>query len=396
MSQLRVAHVSDTHLGYRAYRDVDPHYRRNQRAVDFERAWEEAVSQILEAEPDLVIHSGDVFHYPRPDWKAIQVFIRGMKRLTQAGLPVVVIGGNHDTPRLRTNGSVFSVCEAAVPEAHWACGYEEVTVRLPWGPEGIVVHCVPYGYLHGRAEVHSPIETGEWNLMTVHGTVIGQLTPSKFSHGEEDADYLVLEKDFDYVALGHHHLHYRARGVSYYAGSTERCGFSDEASTPGWALVTLEKGMAPGVVHYAVASRPMLTTASITCEGSDPGTVDQVADWIVSQVVAHDMPNGLFRSELLHAERGMVRRVQRAVDRKLDRAVWKVIVYAKSEVSFGDFERTASSTSENLSILELFEEYLKGRDYSEAPEGFAERFRERGRVSIETAMYTENERMEVS
>lgn len=389
MSTLRVAHVSDTHIGYRTYRDLDPRSRRNQRAVDFERAWEDAVSQIIKADPDLVIHSGDVFHYPRPDWRSIQVFIQGMKRLVRAGLPVVVIGGNHDTPRLRTNGSVFTVCEAAVPEASWVCGYEEQTV-MP-RPD-TVVHCVPYGYLHGSKTIRALVHRAEWNLMAVHGTVVGQLTPAKFTHGEPDTEY--VDDVFDYVALGHHHLHYRAKGVSYYAGSTERCGFSDEHSAPGWALVTLEKGRPPGVEHRPVVSRSMITLDPILNLGTNQKSVDVVAGWILDQVDDYGEPDGLFRSELCEAERGMVRRVQQAVDRKLNGCAWKVVVFAKSEVGFGDIERIASTSSENLSILELFEEYVTSRDYTAPgyPPEFRESFAAKGRQALESAVRAEQER----
>ena len=103
---LRVGHLADTHLGYRALGRADPETGRNQRAVDVERAFEAAVDKLLAREVDLVVHAGDVFHHTRPSWSALRCFVLVMRRVEAAGIPCVVIGGNHDTPRLRTTGAV--------------------------------------------------------------------------------------------------------------------------------------------------------------------------------------------------------------------------------------------------------------------------------------------------
>src|SRR5688572_31259885 len=106
---IRIAHLADTHLGYRALYRADPNTGRNQRAVDVEHAYARAIADILTRDIDLVIHAGDVFHHTRPSWQAMRAFLIETRRLDRAGLPAVVIAGNHDTPRLRTSGSAFSV-----------------------------------------------------------------------------------------------------------------------------------------------------------------------------------------------------------------------------------------------------------------------------------------------
>ena len=99
---LRIAHLADTHLGYSAYGKTDPATGRNQRAVDVENAFERAISDILERDVDLVLHAGDVFHHTRPSWSTLTHFVRQMRRLERAGLPAVVIAGNHDTEIARS------------------------------------------------------------------------------------------------------------------------------------------------------------------------------------------------------------------------------------------------------------------------------------------------------
>src|SRR5262245_53586128 len=167
MKPLRLAHLSDTHLGYRAYYKTDPATGRNQRAVDIEHAYERAVSDILTRGVDLVIHSGDVFHHARPAYSAMRAFVRQSRRFEQAKLPVLVIGGNHDTPRLRISGSVFSVLELALPEIKFVAGYEQDTV--PYKEFDLEITAIPHGKL---ADPIPPLvipTAGVRNILVTHG-----------------------------------------------------------------------------------------------------------------------------------------------------------------------------------------------------------------------------------
>jgi len=125
---IRIAHISDTHLGYRALGKTDPLTGRNQRSVDVELAFADAITDILARDVDLVVHSGDLFNQTRPPYAAIGAAMRQFRRLEAAGIPAVVIGGNHDTPRLRSSGSVFSLLSLVAPETKFVGGYEADTI----------------------------------------------------------------------------------------------------------------------------------------------------------------------------------------------------------------------------------------------------------------------------
>ena len=49
--------------------------------------------------PDLIIHSGDLFHQPRPLVDELELAWSGLRRLAERA-PLVVIAGNHDSPQL--------------------------------------------------------------------------------------------------------------------------------------------------------------------------------------------------------------------------------------------------------------------------------------------------------
>src|SRR5215213_7994951 len=266
MKPLRIAHLSDTHLGYRAYYKTDPATGRNQRAVDIEHAYEQAVSDIVTRDVDLIIHSGDVFHHARPAYSAMRSFVRQTRRIEQAKLPMLVIGGNHDTPRLRTSGSVFSVLELALPDVQFVCGYDQETLLLD--QFDLAVTAVPHGKLTDPLGPSAFPVPERRNILVTHGLVHGlQLKGGQREPGEEDiADHL-LDEEFDYVALGHYHVHQKVRHNAWYSGSTERMGFGDEDVDPGYAIVELGGPSAGAeVTHIPLEARPMKTIAPVDCE----------------------------------------------------------------------------------------------------------------------------------
>lgn len=89
---MRFAHLSDTHLGYRQYGLID-------REKDFYDAFERIVDKIIELGLDFVIHSGDLFDNSRPSTDALIVVQKEINKLSDAGIPIYAIAGNHDLSR---------------------------------------------------------------------------------------------------------------------------------------------------------------------------------------------------------------------------------------------------------------------------------------------------------
>ena len=97
---LRLAHLADVHLGYRQFSRQTPH-GINQREADVATAFRHAIDGVISASPDLVVVAGDVFHSVRPANPAILDAFNQFQRLRR-GLPeapIVIVAGNHDTPR---------------------------------------------------------------------------------------------------------------------------------------------------------------------------------------------------------------------------------------------------------------------------------------------------------
>ena len=105
---MKLAHIADPHLGVRQY------HRQtaagiNQREADVANAFRAAVDGVIEARPDAVLIAGDLFHSVRPTNAAIVFAFREFQRLREAlpAAPIVLIAGNHDTPRSAETGSIL-------------------------------------------------------------------------------------------------------------------------------------------------------------------------------------------------------------------------------------------------------------------------------------------------
>ena len=171
---MRIAHVADTHLGFSAYRRVDEATGLNQREVDLYEAFRRAVDETLRQKVDAVVHAGDLFDSVRPSNRAISFAMEQLRRLTEAGIEVVIIAGNHSTPRLRETGSVFKILEH-VPGIHavYRGKLEHVTLG------DCLVHAVPHdeaAIMQAEMQKAIPNPGHKYNLLTVHAGFVGLLS----------------------------------------------------------------------------------------------------------------------------------------------------------------------------------------------------------------------------
>lgn len=382
---LRIAHLADTHLGYRAAGKTDPVSGRNQRAVDIERAFEAAIDDLLRRGVDLVLHAGDVFHHTRPSWSTVGAFVRAMRRLERAGVPTLVIAGNHDTPRLRTSGSVYQLLQIALPEIRFVAGYEEKGEEFP--DLDLVVHAIPHGALQNPDPPLVLPDPARRNVMVTHGLAPGVELRGGREPGEERLGAHLLDPVHDYIALGHYHLWGDQGNHAWYAGATERMGWGDEKVEPGYLLVTLGEGDGqPEVEHVPLPARPMRSLAPI--EGRDGGEergARELADLVRDRLAAMADPAAMVRVELRDVPRPTLRAAQELVGREAEGLAWLVLLHAPGEAlgpGAGELEE-----GEPIEVRTLFDAFVdEGLAEKVYDPPFAERFRATGGAALDAAI----------
>ena len=86
---MRIAHISDTHLGFRQY-------GLQERKEDFKKAFVNAFEKIAELSPDIVVHTGDLFDYSHPPTRALKTAMEVLSKFSQKEIPVFILPGTHD------------------------------------------------------------------------------------------------------------------------------------------------------------------------------------------------------------------------------------------------------------------------------------------------------------
>ncbi len=263
---MRLIHFSDTHLGFAESAKVDPETGINFREQDAYRAFNAVIDDAISRKPDLIIHAGDLFHSPRPSNRAIVTALIGFQRLSEAGIPVVLIAGNHSVPRVAATGSIFEAMRVlpGVRSAHRG-QYEVFKIG------DAAVHCIPHMSTQEnlqRALAKVKIDKGQhFNVLAMHCAVRG--TGERYSLGEFNEvlvakDAIGKFKGFDYVALGHYHKHLQVGPNTWYSGSTERFHQNEAGYKKGFIDVDLKTRK---VVFHPLTPREIVILPTITCNG---------------------------------------------------------------------------------------------------------------------------------
>lgn len=308
---MKIAHLADLHLGYRAYHRVNAR-GGNVRESDVADAFRQAVNRITELRPDLVLVAGDVFHTVRPSNTAIADAFRQFSLLAGRlpDVPIVMIAGNHDSPRSADTGNILNLFRE-IDGVRVVCD-ECRTIRLPDIDTSIL--CLPHVALSTGEEVAmEPDPASRHNVLMLHGTIEGETADAKLRYISEYGGAVIPEgkidaAQWDYVALGHYHLCEDLAPNMWYSGGLERTSANIwfEREEKGFLLYSTKTGRAE---FEPVQTRAMIDLPRIQAEGLGAEELDETIRASVERI-----PDGL-RGKIV---RLVIHDVQRAVVRELN------------------------------------------------------------------------------
>jgi DNA repair protein SbcD/Mre11 len=278
---LRLVHLSDLHLGFRQYQRLTP-LGINQREADVARSFEFAIGKTIELQPDLVVIGGDVFHHVRPTNPAILYAFKQFVRLAHGlpGVPIVMIAGNHDTPRAAETGCILRLF-ASIEGIQVV---DREAQRLSFADRELSLLAVPD--VLGARPMLDPDPSARFNVLLMHGEVQGML-PAHLSTVERAAVEITHEElgasRWSYVALGHYHVYREIAPNAYYSGSIDYTSANSwgelaeerQAGLRGKGLI--EHDLLTGEHHFhdIPASRPLIDLSPVQARGLTAGEVDE-------------------------------------------------------------------------------------------------------------------------
>lgn len=213
---MRLVHLSDLHIGFRRY-GKSTSAGVNQREADVAAAFRNAVDQILQIKPDLILVAGDVFHVVRPSNTAIIHAFVQLSRIRAAlpNVPVVMVAGNHDMPRAAETGSILRLfAQIGVTVV------DRQSEKYDFPELGLSVLAIPEG--DHPAAVPDP--AFRFNVLLLHGEIEGVGAVYGDSGDRRAATWTTAEikhEGWTYVALGHYHVYRQVLPNAWYAGSID-------------------------------------------------------------------------------------------------------------------------------------------------------------------------------
>ena len=240
---MRIAHIADPHLGYRAYNRVTSQ-GINRREADVFKAFQSVLAKVAAIQPDLILIAGDLFHVVRPSNLTIQHTFREFAALrAKTDAPIVIIGGNHDSPRSADTGCILDLF-ANLPGIHVA---HTEYVQVPLKNLDTSVFCLCHRALPQLSSLKiEPDPSSKYNVLLAHGTVEGIVRHAYDLF--QISRVQVISDAWDYIAFGHYHIFEELAPNAYYAGSPEY------TSTNIW----METQKLKGFIEYDLDERKLV------------------------------------------------------------------------------------------------------------------------------------------
>lgn len=372
---MNIIHFSDTHLGFNDLDILDEH-NINQREADFYDAFSQVVKQIQLIKPDYIIHTGDLFHRSSPSNRAITFALEQFKILDALDIPIVMIAGNHSTPRTNLSSPILKIFEN-FKNVH--VSYEQEYKKIEF--DDVVFHTLPH--MNDDSKALSQIELCEQNIdeskkniMMLHCSVGAWYLMQEFGEWVYPTDKEYIFEKMDYVGLGHWHGFGKVGKHEnvYYAGSTERTSLNDKRNSKGF--VQLELNDALHVNYHEIDIRP-IKTYKIDCEDFENS---------VKSLHVNDIKDTLVEVKLTNLTAMLSIDIQASDVKELFAEALHVNIKR-------EFKKTNNETSlgdiEALSLEEFFLEHIKeessGEEYERLSEKVKELFSSYEEVSDESA-----------
>ncbi|MCS7245732.1 MAG: metallophosphoesterase [candidate division WOR-3 bacterium] len=223
---MKILHFSDTHLGRKRY-----NISGSQK--DYIRTFEEVINLVYDLNPDIVLHSGDVFDMRRPDNITLSIVYKKFVELSK-NFKILIVPGNHDfytsigisslepLNYFSENIKVFEYKHIFKED-----GFNIDNVKFSYN--GINFYCIPH-FSDRRLlrelvfRINDSLNTNEINFIALHQIVDEEVSRrKKINTVDIPIEDLI---SFDYIFLGHFHTPIKKKKYAY-VGSTEAVSYDE-------------------------------------------------------------------------------------------------------------------------------------------------------------------------
>ena len=343
---MKLIHIADTHLGLAAFSRLDPESGMNLREKQIYDNFLKAIDEIIRQKPDALIHAGDLFDTVKPKTKAYTTVLEALERLDEAGIPVVIIAGNHSMTKTRYTTSPYEVL--TYHKSAFTAAYKFRYEKIELGDT--VYHLIPNmlrveDYRTAFDEIE--ISDKHVNVLVTHGLATQIKDKRLATVAEHELDSTILSEKFDYIALGHYHRQCRITDNAWYSGSTEYLTYGEIKDEKGGLVVD------PGrheVQPLVLPKTPMADLGTIRCQGVHPG---DITDEIIARIQQKYLPQYAMAQVTLD---GLSREHGKGIDMRDLAAVREHLLDLKIRVK-SEAEDTPVPLQQDIRMIDYLQEF---------------------------------------
>lgn len=325
---IEFVHSGDGHIDDDAHGSINPKTGINRSWESHARVLSNAVREAIDRNVSFFLHAGDAFKTGRPSQEAVLLFADVFKPLVEAGIPLMLLGGNHELLQVpasqRTATETVGDLLKPLGEVH-VVERDPQLVRLE---SGIQIAAMPWlsktrilqqlgepgldplegdrkvaqfaldslDRISGEADTASPYILA--SHVTVDDVRIDSLAEGARRGSEVDiaqvfAEPIVPRKGIEdspvsYGALSHIHARQRMGEKCFYAGSPDRLTMTDADDPKSVNMVTIsDDNKLEKVEHFDTDARPM-HSISLT----DDDAEDRLGELVEGALVRLELPPG--------------------------------------------------------------------------------------------------------
>lgn len=336
-------HTADIHFGMENYGKIDPLTGIHTRLLDFHDALNSCIDIAVAKEVDFFLFCGDAYKTAHPTPTQQKLLLGCFLRLYKAGIPVVIIVGNHDNPLSFGKATSLELFHDMPLDGFHVIDKPKILfletkhgpvqiAGIPWPTRNTIA--LNKEHMHSDPEViTSYISQAVAKIIQTFAQEVDQTIPTVlashmtvgsgvFSGSEKRAIYgndpvlmpsqLALPA-FDYVALGHLHRYQNLNPTGYpaivYAGSIDRIDFGERKEPKGFCYVQLERH-ATTHTFIEVPTRPFIQIEVYLEEEQDQ--TEQIIAAIKAEKISQAIIKILYHVPIGHKDHVDIQAIERA------------------------------------------------------------------------------------
>lgn len=300
---MKLLHFADLHIGMLNYSKLDPETGLESRLLDFLKILDFIIDYAIAQKVDAVIFAGDAYKTRDPSPTQQRGFGERIKRLPKAGIPLIMVVGNHDTPNAEGKANTLDIY-SALEVTDITVSRKPELLHIPTKSGNLQVVSAPWlqksdfkslgenlSQLYGKLNKEDPaILIGH---LEVEGATFGSEKGLAIVNDVTIPLALLTHHSLSYVALGHIHKHQNLNPTNnppvIYSGSPERIDFGEAKEDKGFVLLEIDGKK----VRWEFLKTPARKFISINCKlkDNDPDPTQTVLD----QIKKHDLKDAVVK-----------------------------------------------------------------------------------------------------